>query len=105
MTTQGLLVQNQNGQEFLLTTESRQRLKSHRLVVLQQIDGEWKQLTGIQEEGCRESLIAAFVDFFVDICRVLNSSNSELTSAKTSTPTSSRSRTRVSSQPKLRSVL
>ncbi len=105
MTTQGLLVENQNGQEFLLTTESRQGLKTHRLIVLQRINGEWQQLTGIQEVACRESLIAAFVDFFVDICRVLHSSNSELTATRASMPTSSRSRARALSQPKLGSVL
>jgi hypothetical protein len=54
MTAQGLLL-NQSGQDFLLTTESRQGLKTHRLIVLQRIDGEWQQLTGIQEEACRES--------------------------------------------------
>lgn len=95
MTTQGLLV-NQDGQDYLLTTESRQGLKTHRLIVLRRIHGEWQQLTGIREEACRESLIAAFVDFFVDICRVLNSTNSELVPPKTSMP--NRASTRVSSQ-------
>jgi hypothetical protein len=103
MTTQGLLVENQNGQDFLLTTESRQGVKTHRLIVLQRIDGEWQRLTGIQEEARCESLIAAFVDFFVDICRVLNSTNSELVTP--STPMSNRASTRISSQPKLQSLL
>ncbi len=103
MATQGLLVDNQNGQEFLLTTESRQRLKTHRLMVLQRINGEWQQLTGIQEEARRESLIAAFVDFFVDICRVLNSTNSELITPRATR--SRRARAQGSSQSKLRSVL
>ncbi|MDH5740473.1 MAG: hypothetical protein OEY77_09130 [Nitrospira sp.] len=103
MTTQGLLVENQKGQDFLLTAESRQELKTHRLIVLQRINGEWQRLTGIQEEAYRESLIAAFADFFVDICRVLNSTNSELATPKA--PTSCRPRAERASQPKLQSVL
>lgn len=102
MTTRGLFI-NQNGQDFLLTAESRQGLKAHRMIVLQRVNGEWQHLTEIQEEACRESLIAAFVDFFVDICRVLNSTNSELGTPRATT--SRRARTRVSSQAKLRSVL
>ncbi|MDH5740662.1 MAG: hypothetical protein OEY77_10100 [Nitrospira sp.] len=102
MTTQGLFI-NQNGQDFLLTTESRRGLKSHRLIVLQRINGEWQRLTGIQEEACRESLIAAFVDFFVDICRVLNSTNSEFVAPKA--PMSCRPHVGRSSQPKLQSHL
>lgn len=103
MTTQGLLVENQNGQEFLLKTESRQGLKAYRLMVLQRINGEWQQVIGIKEEACRESLIAAFVDFFVDICHVLNSTNSELATPR---PTiSRRARVQGASQPNIRSVL
>jgi len=103
MTTQGLLVENQNGQEFLLRTESRQGLKTHRLIVLQRINGEWQQVIGMKEGACRESLIAAFVDFFVDICHVLNSANSELATLR---PTiSRRARVQGSSQPNLRSAL
>jgi len=103
MTTQGLLVENQNGRDFPLTTESRQGLKTHRSIVLQRINGEWQQVTGMKEGACRESLIAAFVDFFVDICRVLNSTNSELVTPRA--PISRRAHAQGSSQPNLRSVL
>lgn len=102
MTTQGLFI-NQNGQDFLLTTEFHHEMKTHRLIVLQRVKGEWQQLTGIQEKACRESLIAAFVDFFVDMCRVLNSTNSELVTPRV--PISRRARAQGSSQPNLRSVL
>ncbi|NJN37408.1 MAG: hypothetical protein HC794_10675 [Nitrospiraceae bacterium] len=102
MTTQGLFI-NQNGQDFLLTTEFHHEMKTHRLIVLQRVKGEWQQLTGIQENACRESLIAAFVDFFVDICRVLNSTNSEFVAPRA--PISRRARAQGSSQPNLRSVL
>ncbi len=79
MTTPGLLVEDYNGQDYLLTTESRAGVNTHRLVVLQRVNGQWKHLNGVQESACRELLIGAFVDFFVDICRVLNASGSDRT--------------------------
>jgi hypothetical protein len=89
MSTNGLLVENHNGQDFLLTTESCMGIEAPRLVVLQRINGEWQPLNGTAEQACRESLMGAFVDFFVDICRVVNISSSNLVPAVT--PTSSRS--------------
>jgi hypothetical protein len=79
MITPGLLVEDYNGQDYLLTTESRAGVNTHRLAVLQRVNGEWKHLNRIQESACREVLIGAFVDFFVDICRVLNASGSDRT--------------------------
>lgn len=76
MTIHGLLVEDHNGQDFLLTTESCAEVNTHRLIVLQRINGRWQRLDGMQESACRESLIGAFIDFFVDICRILNSSAS-----------------------------
>ncbi len=73
MNARGLLVEDHNGQDFLLTTESDVEMKTHRLAVLQRIDGQWQPVKGTEELACRESLIGAFVDFFVDFCRVLNS--------------------------------
>ena len=79
MTTPGLLVEDYNGQDYLLTTESRAGVNTHRLAVLQRVNGQWTHLNGTQELACRELLIGAFVDFFVDICRVLNTSGSDRT--------------------------
>jgi hypothetical protein len=95
MTTPGLLIEDYNGQDYLLTTESRAGVNTHRLAVLQRVNGQWKHLNGIQESACRELLIGAFVDFFVDICRVLNSSGSDRIVAIA--PTSGRPRTRRAS--------
>jgi len=92
MTTPGLLVEDYNGQDYLLTTESRAGVNTHRLAVLQRVNGQWKHLNGIQESACRELLIGALVDFFVDICRVLNASGSDRTIGIA--PKSGRSRTR-----------
>jgi len=103
MTTHGLLVENHQGQNFLLTTESCPKTKTHRLVVLQHIGERWEPVTGIQAQGCRESVIGAFVDFFVDMCRVLNSTGSESERVSGGTPRSRRARARVkaTSQPNL----
>jgi hypothetical protein len=86
MNARGLLVEDHNGQDFLLTTESRVGLKTHRLVVLQRINGQWQQVKGTEELACREALIGAFVDFFVDFCRLLNSSGLDRLTASTSAP-------------------
>jgi hypothetical protein len=104
MTTHRLLVEDHQGQNFLLTTESCPKTKTNRLVVLQRIDDTWQPLTGIQAQTCRESVIGAFVDFVVDICRVLNSTGSESDRVSACTPMSRRSRIRASSQPKFRTV-
>ena len=101
MTTYGLLVEDHRRQNFLLTTESCPKMKTHRLVVLHRIDDTWQPVTGMQAQTCRESVIGAFVDFFVDICRVLNSTGSESEMVSASTPMSRRSRIRASSKPNL----
>ncbi len=95
MTTPGLLIEDYNGQDYLLTTESRPGVNTRRLAVLQRVNGQWKHLNGIQESACRELLIGAFVDFFVDICRVLNASGSDRVVALA--PTSGRAHTRRAS--------
>jgi hypothetical protein len=95
---QGLLIQDHTGEDYLLTTQPREGTKAHQLVVLQKIDGEWRCLKDTQEPACRESLIGAFVDFFVDLCRVLNSSS--LDRSPTITSASGGSGVRSSAQTK-----
>lgn len=92
MHVRGLLVEDHNGQDFLLGTESRAGMRRHQLVALQRINGQWKPVKGPEESACRELLISAFVDFFVDICRVLNSSGADRIVAIA--PMSGRSRSR-----------
>lgn len=106
MNAQGLLVKAQDGQDLLLTTEPRVGGEGHRLAVLQRVNGTWKQVDGIQESVFRESMIGAFVDFFVDICRVLNASSlSGLGKGARNTPAEgSRSRTGQAAQSKLMRV-
>jgi hypothetical protein len=86
MNARGLLVEDHNGQDFLLTTESGVGMKAQQLAVLQRIDGQWQPVKGTEEVACRESLIGAFVDFFVDFCRVLNSSGPDRVPPITSVP-------------------
>ncbi len=75
MTAQGLLVKGTNGEDYLLTTEPNRETHAHRLVVLKKVNDHWKLIECIEELLCREAVIGAFVDFFVDLCRVLNSSD------------------------------
>lgn len=75
MTAQGLLVKGPNGEDYLLTSESGRGTRRHRLVVLKKMNGQWKSVESTEELMCREGLIGAFVDFFIDLCRVLNSSD------------------------------
>jgi len=74
MIAQGFLAKDHNGGDFLLTTEPHASANTHRLIVLQKINDGWERMNDIQELALRESLIGAFVDFFVNLCRVLNSS-------------------------------
>lgn len=73
MIAQGLLVEGPNGEDYLLTTEPHLGMERHRLVVRKKLNGQWTHMDSVQESACRESLIGAFVEFFVDLCRVLNS--------------------------------
>jgi hypothetical protein len=77
MIAQGLLVEGPNGEDFLLTIAPHRGSETHRLVVLQEINGRWERVDGIQGAARREALIGALVDFLVDLCRVLNSSAQE----------------------------
>jgi len=98
MIAQGFLVGGPNGEDFLLTTEPYFEMKTHRLVVMKKVHGKWEHMKGIQESACREALFGAFVDFFVDLCRVLNSS--DLDRSPTITSASGRSGARSSTQTK-----
>ncbi len=89
VTTQGLLVKGTHGEDYLLTTEANRGMRTHRLVVLKKVNDQWKSVEGTEELVCREGLIGAFVDFFVDLCRVLNSSGHQQTSETASTQRSS----------------
>ncbi len=74
VTAQGFLVKGTDGEDYLLTTEPNRGARTHRLMVVKKVNGQWMPVEGVQELACREALIGAYVDFVVDLCRVLNSS-------------------------------
>ena len=99
MITQGLLMEDHRGQNFLLATERCTRTKTHRLVVLQRIDDKWEPvMMGQQSEAYLQSVISAVIDFVADMHSVLNSSGSEPRKVPKRNPRSRRSRIRASSQ-------
>lgn len=99
MTTHGLLIEDHQGQHFLLTTKPCTQTKTHRLVVLQRIDDRWVPVRGRITETCRELIIDAVMDFFLDIHKVLNSSGkkSRITPGRSKGPR--RPRIRATGQP------
>ncbi|MBH0204191.1 MAG: hypothetical protein HP496_18305 [Nitrospira sp.] len=64
-------------------------------MVMQRLNGKWEHMKGMQEPACREALIGAFVDFFVDLCRVLNTSGHEPVAEVLSMRPSSRNRSQT----------
>ena len=104
MTTHGLLMEDHQGQEYLLATEPCLRTKTRRLVVLQRIDDRWEPVIGRQIETCRESVICAVIDFLSDVRNAVNSKGSESEIDSGSAPRVRRSRARASSKPNQWSV-
>lgn len=93
MTPRGLLIESYHGQEFLLAVEPCKGMKAYQLVVLEKINGVWKRVKGIQESAIRETALGALVDFFADICRVIDSDSHELLpEAASKQPAANRSR-------------
>jgi hypothetical protein len=75
MTAQGLLVKGTHGEDYLLKTEQAPGTSIHRLIVLKKINDQWEPVEGALEGASREAVIGALVDFLVDLCRVMNSSD------------------------------
>jgi hypothetical protein len=72
MVTKGLLVEDRNGQEYLLTTEAFPDWERQRLSVCSRVDGRWMPMATRQSQIIRAGLIAALLDFFSGICRILH---------------------------------
>lgn len=86
MIARGLLVRNEQGHEFLLTTGSSPLQDNHELVVTQKVRNQWVLVEGIEAAEIREHLMGALLEFFAGLCRALNDSNR----AKASTHSGSR---------------
>lgn len=75
MIAKGLLVRNEQGHEFLLTTGSSLLQGSHELVVTRKVRNQWVLVEGTEAPEIREHLMGALLEFFAGLCRTLNDSN------------------------------
>jgi hypothetical protein len=75
MIAKGLLVRNEQGHEFLLTTESSPLQKGYELVVSQKVRNQWVLVDRTRAPEIREHLMGALLEFFAGLCRALNDSS------------------------------
>ncbi len=75
MIAKGLLVRNEQGHEFLLTTGSSPLQGSHDLVVSHKVRNQWVLVEGTEARKIREHLMGALLEFFAGLCRALNDSS------------------------------
>ncbi|WP_121988811.1 hypothetical protein [Nitrospira lenta] len=72
MLPKGLLVTDPHGQEFLLVPEERGAAAGYTLSVLQRHDDQWIRLEPHASRRLRESMLGALLEFFGNLCRILN---------------------------------
>lgn len=72
MMPKGLLVVAPQGQEFLLVPEVKSRTAHYTLSVLQHSSGQWVRLQPRSANLLRESMLGALLEFFGNLCRILN---------------------------------
>ncbi len=72
MLPEGLLVIDPQGQEFLLVPEEGVGAAGYTLSVLQLHKGEWVRLPPQSSRRLRESMLGALLEFFGNLCRILN---------------------------------
>lgn len=72
MVTKGLLVQDRDGQEYLLATESFPDWERQRLSICRRVNGQWIPVASGQSHSIRAALMAALLDFFGGLCRILH---------------------------------
>lgn len=90
MLPKGLLVVDPQGQEFLLVPEERVAATGYTLSVLQLHDGHWIRLQPQSSRQLRESMLGALLEFFGNLCRILNHSSDRAHRIKSVTPKSAR---------------
>jgi hypothetical protein len=78
MLPKGLLIVDPHGQEFLLAPEERTAAGGYTLSVLQRDQDQWIRLQPASSRKLRESLLGALLEFFGNLCRILNHSNDRL---------------------------
>lgn len=72
MLPKGLLVIDPHDQEFLLVPEEGVEAAGYTLSVLQRQEDEWVRLEPHSSRILRESMLGALLEFFGNLCRILN---------------------------------
>lgn len=72
MRSKGLLVINTAGEQYLLAPEEGSLRHGYILAIYYQHQGQWIRLRPKSAERLRESLFGALLEFFGNLCRVLN---------------------------------
>lgn len=75
MLPKGLLVVDPHGQEFLLVPEEGVETAGYTLSVLQFHENQWVRLRPASSRRLRESMLGALLEFFGNLCRILNHSS------------------------------
>lgn len=89
MRLKGLLVVDPHGQEFLLVPEEGVEAAGYTLSVLQRHEDHWVRLRPASSRKVRESMLGALLEFFSNLCRILNHSCDRAAPIKRATPKSS----------------
>lgn len=97
MLPKGLLVVDPHGQNFLLVPEEGVEPAGYTLSVLQLHEDQWVRLEPQSSRILRESMLGVLLEFFGNLCRILNHSSDCAHRIKSITPKSSR--TTLSQQP------
>lgn len=90
MRPKGLLVVDPHGQEFLLVPEDGMETGGYTLSVLQREEDQWVRLRPASSRNIRESLLGALLEFFGNLCRILNHSSNRVARIKRASQKSSR---------------
>lgn len=89
MLPKGLLVVDPHGQEFLLVPEEAVVAAGHTLSVLQRYEDQWVRLEPQSSRILRESMLGALLEFFGNLCRILNHSGDRARQINSITPKNS----------------
>ncbi len=92
MLPKGLLVVDPHGGEFLLVPEKGGEAAGYTLSVLQRHQDQWIRLQPASSRKLRESMLGALLEFFGNLCRILNCSSDRAAGIKSLTPKNSRPR-------------
>lgn len=86
MNPKGLLVVAPHGQEFMLVPEEGSRAAHYTLSIFQQSGGQWVRLQPQSARLLRESMLGALLEFFGNLCRILNQTQTRTPHAKNPAP-------------------